>query len=126
MTDENVTNQRRRDMVLATFSEISSIPRIDVRTRQMECVLEVLETCGEKLNSAWPVLLNIIQGWVRQFLEIFFWEKWTGFPKLGHPRNLCVKFQSCQFSLRIKICCKIILAVSFCLHFLEILVDQKL
>ena len=61
VSDENVSNQRRRDMVLSTFADISSIPRIDVRTRQMECVLEVLETCGEKLNSAWPVLLNIIQ-----------------------------------------------------------------
>ena len=64
ISDGNVTNQRRRDMVLSTFSEISSIPKIDVRTRQMECVLEVLETCGEKLSSAWPVLLNIIQAGV--------------------------------------------------------------
>jgi hypothetical protein len=40
---------------------MSAIPRIDVRTRQMECVLEVLESSGEKINSAWPVLLNIIQ-----------------------------------------------------------------
>ena len=71
ISDGNVTNQRRRDMVLSTFSEISSIPKIDVRTRQMECVLEVLETCGEKLSSAWPVLLNIIQARKSQILNLF-------------------------------------------------------
>ncbi|CBY43535.1 unnamed protein product, partial [Oikopleura dioica] len=59
--DSIFSNQRRQEMVLAAFSEMSTIPKIDVRTRQMQCVLEVLESRGEKLTSAWPVLLEIIQ-----------------------------------------------------------------
>ena len=99
ISDGNVTNQRRRDMVLSTFSEISSIPKIDVRTRQMECVLEVLETCGEKLSSAWPVLLNIIQDRKSQILKLFWrflrgskWAKnhlfpiWTGNAWVGRKK----------------------------------------
>ena len=58
---ESSTDKRRLDMVLATFKAISSIPRIDVRTHQMKTVLEVLETRGDELNSAWPILLDILQ-----------------------------------------------------------------
>jgi hypothetical protein len=59
--NNQIKDKRRMDMVLSTFKAISSIPRIDVRTRQMKCVLEVLETMGEDLSGAWPILLDILQ-----------------------------------------------------------------
>ena len=58
---EHKDDKRRLSMVLATFKAISSIPRIDVRTHQMKTVLEVLETRGDELDSAWPILLDILQ-----------------------------------------------------------------
>lgn len=61
LDESRKTDRRRIDMVLNTFKQMSSIPRIDVRTRQMKCVLEVLETCGDDLGDAWPILLDILQ-----------------------------------------------------------------
>ena len=61
LDESKKTDRRRIDMVLNTFKQMSSIPRIDVRTRQMKCVLEVLETCGDDLGDAWPILLDILQ-----------------------------------------------------------------
>ena len=61
LDESKKTDRRRIDMVLNPFKQMSSIPRIDVRTRQMKCVLEVLETCGDDLGDAWPILLDILQ-----------------------------------------------------------------
>lgn len=42
------------------MAELSTVPHGDVRQRQLECVLQVLNGAGETLTHGWPLVLGII------------------------------------------------------------------
>lgn len=42
------------------LAELSSVHHGDVRQRQLECVLQVLNGAGELLTHGWPLVLGII------------------------------------------------------------------
>lgn len=47
-------------LILAPIRELSHVPHLDVRQRQLDCVLQVLHNNGESLVEGWPVLLEVI------------------------------------------------------------------
>ncbi|KAJ6640307.1 Protein MON2 like [Pseudolycoriella hygida] len=47
-------------LLLNPLAELSSVPHRDVRHRQLECVLQVLNGAGETLSHGWPLVLGII------------------------------------------------------------------
>lgn len=47
-------------LLLNPLAELSSVPHGDVRQRQLECVLQVLNGAGETLTHGWPLILGII------------------------------------------------------------------
>lgn len=47
-------------LLLNPLAELSSVPHGDVRQRQLECVLQVLNGAGETLTHGWPLVLGII------------------------------------------------------------------
>lgn len=47
-------------LLLNPLAELSSVPHGDVRQRQLECVLQVLNGAGETLSHGWPFVLGII------------------------------------------------------------------
>ncbi|KAL8578563.1 hypothetical protein ACOMHN_015019 [Nucella lapillus] len=46
--------------VLAPLRELSGIPHGDIRQRQLDCVLQVLHSCGDTLQQGWPLILGVI------------------------------------------------------------------
>ncbi|XP_037044984.1 protein MON2 homolog isoform X3 [Bradysia coprophila] len=54
---DNLTLQT---LLLNPLAELSSVPHGDVRQRQLECVLQVLNGAGETLSHGWPFVLGII------------------------------------------------------------------
>lgn len=46
--------------MLNPLAELSSVPHGDVRQRQLECVLQILNGAGESLSHGWPLVLGII------------------------------------------------------------------
>lgn len=53
-------NMKLQTLLLGPLSELSSVPHADVRQRQLECVLQVLNGTGEILTHGWPLILGII------------------------------------------------------------------
>lgn len=53
-------NMKLQTLLLGPLSELSSVPHGDVRQRQLECVLQVLNGAGEILTHGWPLILGII------------------------------------------------------------------
>lgn len=53
-------NQTLQTLLLNPLAELSSVPHSDVRQRQLECVLQVLNGAGETLSHGWPFVLGII------------------------------------------------------------------
>jgi hypothetical protein len=53
-------NQKLQTLLLGPLSELSTVPHGDVRQRQLECVLQVLNGAGETLTHGWPLVLGII------------------------------------------------------------------
>lgn len=53
-------NMKLQTLLLGPLSELSSVPHGDVRQRQLECVLQVLNGTGEILTYGWPLILGII------------------------------------------------------------------
>lgn len=47
-------------MLLSPLSELSTVPHADVRQRQLECVLQILNSAGEILSYGWPTIIEII------------------------------------------------------------------
>lgn len=47
-------------MLLSPLSELSTVPHADVRQRQLECVLQILNSAGEILSYGWPTIMEII------------------------------------------------------------------
>lgn len=52
--------QNLQGLLLNPLAELSSVPHGDVRQRQLECVLQVLNGAGETLSYGWPSVLEII------------------------------------------------------------------
>ncbi|XP_055710710.1 protein MON2 homolog [Phlebotomus papatasi] len=53
-------NQKLQTLLLSPLAELSSVPHGDVRQRQLDCVLQVLNGAGETLSHGWPLVLGII------------------------------------------------------------------
>lgn len=53
-------NAKLQTLLLSPLSELSSMPHSDVRQRQLECVLQILNGSGEMLSHGWPLILGII------------------------------------------------------------------
>lgn len=53
-------NLKLQTLLLGPLAELSSVPHGDVRQRQLECVLQVLNGAGETLSHGWPLVLGII------------------------------------------------------------------
>ncbi|XP_043230442.1 protein MON2 homolog isoform X1 [Amphibalanus amphitrite] len=53
-------NQRLQTLLLTPLQELSVVPQADIRQRQLECTLQVLQSCGERLSHGWPLVLTII------------------------------------------------------------------
>ncbi|XP_037071265.1 protein MON2 homolog [Pollicipes pollicipes] len=53
-------NQRLQTLLLTPLQEMSTVPQPDIRQRQLECTLQVLQSCGERLSHGWPLVLTII------------------------------------------------------------------
>lgn len=47
-------------MLLSPLSELSTVMHTDVRQRQLDCVLQVLNGAGEILSFGWPSIIEII------------------------------------------------------------------
>lgn len=53
-------NPKLQTLLLGPLAELSSLPHGDVRQRQLECVLQILNGSGEMLSHGWPLILGII------------------------------------------------------------------
>lgn len=52
-------NAKLQTLLLGPLAELSSLAH-DVRQRQLECVLQILNGSGEMLSHGWPLILGII------------------------------------------------------------------
>lgn len=46
--------------LLSPLQELSNISHADVRQKQLDCVLLILQNSGEQLNEGWPLVLGVI------------------------------------------------------------------
>ncbi|KAH8412178.1 hypothetical protein KR009_000354 [Drosophila setifemur] len=53
-------NMELQTMLLSPLSELSTVLHADVRQRQLDCVLQILNTAGEILSFGWPAIIEII------------------------------------------------------------------
>ncbi|XP_017854970.1 protein MON2 homolog isoform X2 [Drosophila busckii] len=53
-------NLELQTMLLTPLSELSTVMHADVRQRQLDCVLQILNTAGEILSFGWPAIIEII------------------------------------------------------------------
>ncbi|KAK3102372.1 hypothetical protein FSP39_010884 [Pinctada imbricata] len=54
------TDLKLQSMILGPLQELSMISQPDIRQRQLECVLQVLHSNGDKLVHGWPLILGVI------------------------------------------------------------------
>jgi hypothetical protein len=52
--------QKLQISVLSPLQELSGIPHGDIRQKQLDCVLQVLHSCGDTLLQGWPLVLGVI------------------------------------------------------------------
>ncbi|XP_070557537.1 protein MON2 homolog isoform X2 [Ptychodera flava] len=53
-------NLRLQTMLLSPLQELSAVPHADIRQKQLECVLQVIQDSGETLEHGWPLILQVI------------------------------------------------------------------
>ncbi|XP_017477968.1 PREDICTED: protein MON2 homolog isoform X1 [Rhagoletis zephyria] len=53
-------NMELQTMLLSPLSELSTVMHADVRQRQLDCVLQILNGAGEILSFGWPAIIEII------------------------------------------------------------------
>ncbi|OTF83216.1 MON2-like protein [Euroglyphus maynei] len=58
--DENSTSSSESYYLMALQS-LSQIKFIDIRQKQIECLLRILQSNGEDITLGWPILFNIIE-----------------------------------------------------------------
>ena len=46
--------------LLLPLQELCSVSQLDVRQRQLECVLQILQNNAEQLTDGWPLILGVI------------------------------------------------------------------
>jgi len=46
--------------LLSPLQQLCAVSHVDVRQRQLECVLQILQNNAEQLNEGWPLVLGII------------------------------------------------------------------
>ncbi|XP_064417663.1 protein MON2 homolog isoform X3 [Latimeria chalumnae] len=53
-------NQRLQLLLLNPLKELSNIVHHDIRQKQLECVLQILQNQGDSLGPGWPLMLGVI------------------------------------------------------------------
>ncbi|XP_040200148.1 protein MON2 homolog isoform X4 [Rana temporaria] len=53
-------NQRLQLLLLNPLKELSAIAHHDIRLKQLECVLQILQNQGDSLGPGWPLVLGVI------------------------------------------------------------------
>ncbi|XP_046920761.1 protein MON2 homolog isoform X3 [Lynx rufus] len=53
-------NQRLQLLLLNPLKEMSSINHPDIRLKQLECVLQILQSQGDSLGPGWPLVLGVM------------------------------------------------------------------
>ncbi|RXN01795.1 Protein MON2-like, partial [Acipenser ruthenus] len=53
-------NQRLQLLLLNPLKELSNIVHADIRQKQLECVLQILQSQGDSLGPGWPLVLGVI------------------------------------------------------------------
>ncbi|XP_030071694.1 LOW QUALITY PROTEIN: protein MON2 homolog [Microcaecilia unicolor] len=53
-------NQRLQLLLLNPLKELSNIVHHDIRLKQLECVLQILQSQGDCLGPGWPLVLGVI------------------------------------------------------------------
>ncbi|KAG1680890.1 Protein MON2 [Nymphon striatum] len=53
-------NRKFQLMLLGPIHDLSAIPHVDIRQKQLECLLQVLHSNGDMLTHGWPSVLAII------------------------------------------------------------------
>ncbi|XP_043944224.1 protein MON2 homolog [Protopterus annectens] len=53
-------NQRLHLLLLNPLKELSNITHTDIRQKQLECVLQILQSQGDSLGPGWPLVLGVI------------------------------------------------------------------
>uniref|UniRef100_A0A087Y5F1 Protein MON2 homolog n=1 Tax=Poecilia formosa TaxID=48698 RepID=A0A087Y5F1_POEFO len=53
-------NQRLQLLLLNPLKELSNVLHADIRQKQLECVLQILQSQGDSLGPAWPLVLGVI------------------------------------------------------------------
>ncbi|XP_078075818.1 protein MON2 homolog isoform X1 [Mustelus asterias] len=54
-------NQRLQLLLLNPLKELSNIVHPDIRQKQLECVLQILQNEGDSLGPGWPLVLGVIE-----------------------------------------------------------------
>lgn len=52
--------QRLQLLLLNPLKEMSSINHPDIRLKQLECVLQILQSQGDSLGPGWPLVLGVM------------------------------------------------------------------
>ncbi|KTF92237.1 hypothetical protein cypCar_00024958 [Cyprinus carpio] len=53
-------NQRLQLLLLNPLKELSNVLHADIRQKQLECVLQILQNQGDTLGPGWPLVLGVI------------------------------------------------------------------
>ncbi|RWS16388.1 protein MON2-like protein [Dinothrombium tinctorium] len=53
-------NENRRYMILASLQDLSSVSHPDIRQKQLDCTLQILQSSGDSLSDGWPQTLDIV------------------------------------------------------------------
>ncbi|VDK63054.1 unnamed protein product [Onchocerca ochengi] len=57
-----ITESKRQQLILSPLSSMSEIEYIDVRRKQIECLVNVLQSAGQQLTSdQWPTVIEIVR-----------------------------------------------------------------
>lgn len=52
--------QRLQLLLLNPLKELSNINHPDIRLKQLECVLQILQSQGDSLGPGWPLVLGVM------------------------------------------------------------------
>ncbi|XP_078594586.1 protein MON2 homolog isoform X1 [Branchiostoma floridae x Branchiostoma japonicum] len=53
-------NKKLQGLLLTPLQELCQSSHVDVRQKQLDCVLQVLQNNGDNLGHAWPVILEVL------------------------------------------------------------------
>jgi len=52
--------KRLQLLLLNPLKELSNVLHADIRQKQLECVLQILQSHGDSLGPGWPLVLGVI------------------------------------------------------------------